>query len=398
MSSTTTSNAPPNKVDVEMADAGYKEWSHTLAMTGCPNVSGDPDMPVKELTKAEKDKAKKKAKKKAKYAVGAGAPTPATASVGYSLSATASAAFCVRACAAVPVQNQDSSSHMYVSSSEMIFAELRKHLETYGLDPTHINHIVSGLSDAGRYAGSRPWFILDGGCDWSMLGADIHKNSQEPDRYRSISLRTRENCLVMEIIHDPSHPNMEGYDMSLHLYPVTCPKHIVFEEWRVEAFLKDIGKSIVGGRVRSKFLESATFEWIKSHPPPDTLSPKQVTYPLQLAMMNLEKHKVATTKSIAKEAETKTTSERASVVLEKANRDYLQSCEEAELASKEMVEHIMTQETLQKEVDQLVRERRIQEIQDKIRIQNEVSLKQAEASAQRQSELEAELAVATLSD
>jgi len=117
---------------------------------------------------------------------------------------------------------------------------------------------------------------------------------------------------------------------------------------------------------------------------------------LQLAMLNLEKHKVATTKSIAKEAETKTTSERASVVLEKANRDYLQSCEAAELASKEMVEHIMTQETLQKEVDQLVRERRIQEIQDKIRIQNEVSLKQAQASAQRQSELEAELA-ATLS-
>ena len=119
---------------------------------------------------------------------------------------------------------------------------------------------------------------------------------------------------------------------------------------------------------------------------------------LQLAIMNLEKYKLETTKSIAKEAETKTTSERASAVLEKANRDYLQCCLEAEQASKEMVEHIMTQETLQKEVDQLVRERRIQEIQDKIRIQNEVSLKQAQASAQRQSELEAELAAATLSD
>jgi len=140
--------------------------------------------------------------------------------------------------------------------------------------------------------------------------------------------------------------------------------------------------------------------WIKSHPPPspDTVLPNQVADPLEIAMMNLEKHKVATTKSIAKEAETKTTSERASAVLEKANRDYLQSCEEAELASKEMVAHIMTQETLLKEVDLLVRERKIQEIQDKIRIQNEVSMKQAQASAQRQSELEAELAAATLSD
>ena len=114
-------------------------------------------------------------------------------------------------------------------------------------------------------------------------------------------------------------------------------------------------------------------------------------------MLNLEKQKLVTTKSIAKEAETKTTSERASAVLEKANRDYLESCQEEELASKEMVEYIMTQETLQKEVDQLIRERRIQEIQDKIRIQNEVSLKQAQASALRQSELEAELAAAILS-
>ena len=122
------------------------------------------------------------------------------------------------------------------------------------------------------------------------------------------------------------------------------------------------------------------------------------TDPLELAMLNLRKHNELTTKSIAKEAETKTMCERSSSVLEKANRDYLQSCEEAELASKEMVEYIMTQETLQKEVDQLVRERRIQQIQDKIRIQNEVSLKQVQASALRQSELEAELAVATLSD
>jgi len=50
--------------------------------------------------------------------------------------------------------------------------------------------------------------------------------------------------------------------------------------------------------------------------------------PLQLAMINLEKHKLLTTKSIAKEAKTKTTSDRASVVFEKANRDYLQSCGE----------------------------------------------------------------------
>ena len=117
---------------------------------------------------------------------------------------------------------------------------------------------------------------------------------------------------------------------------------------------------------------------------------------LQLAMMNLEKYKVETTKSIAKEAVTKTTSERASAVLEKANRDYLQCCLEAEQASREMVEHIIAQETLQKEVDQLVREQRIQEIQDKIRIQNEVSAKQAQAIALRQAELEAELAFAAV--
>ena len=130
---------------------------------------------------------------------------------------------------------------------------------------------------------------------------------------------------------------------------------------------------------------------------------------LQLAIMNLEKYKLETTKSIAKEAETKTTSERASAVLEKANRDYLQCCLEAEQASKEMVENMVAQETIQKEVDQLLREetiqkevdqllreQRIQEIQDKIRIQNEVSAKQAQASALRQAELEAELAFAAV--
>ena len=117
---------------------------------------------------------------------------------------------------------------------------------------------------------------------------------------------------------------------------------------------------------------------------------------LQLAIMNLEKYKLETTKSIAKEAETKTTSERASAVLEKANRDYLQCCLEAEQASKEMVENMEAQETIQKEVDQLLREQRIQEIQDKIRIQNEVSAKQAQASALRQAELEAELAFAAV--
>ena len=77
---------------------------------------------------------------------------------------------------------------------------------------------------------------------------------------------------------------------------------------------------------------------------------------LQLAIMNLEKYKLETTKSIAKEAETKTTSERASAVLEKANRDYLQCCLEAEQASKEMVENMVAQETIQKEVDQLVKQ------------------------------------------
>ena len=117
---------------------------------------------------------------------------------------------------------------------------------------------------------------------------------------------------------------------------------------------------------------------------------------LQLAIMNLEKYKLETTKSIAKEAESKTTSERASAVLEKANRDYLQCCLEAEQASKEMVENMVAQETIQKEVDQLLREQRIQEIQDKIRIQNEVSAKQAQASALRQAELEAELAFAAV--
>ena len=118
---------------------------------------------------------------------------------------------------------------------------------------------------------------------------------------------------------------------------------------------------------------------------------------LELAVLELEKQKVATTAAISHESETKTIREKASIVFEKANIDYLESCAGAEQASKEMVAHTMAQETLQKQVDQLLREEKIREIQDNMRLHYETSAKQVQDSALRQSELEAELTAATLS-
>ena len=77
---------------------------------------------------------------------------------------------------------------------------------------------------------------------------------------------------------------------------------------------------------------------------------------LELAMLNLEKHKIVTTVAISHESETKTTCVRTSIVLKKANMDYLESCAAAEQASKEMVACMIELETLQKEVDQLVKQ------------------------------------------
>ena len=116
----------------------------------------------------------------------------------------------------------------------------------------------------------------------------------------------------------------------------------------------------------------------------------------ELAVDKLIKHQQRTIAAGTRESETSTQNERASAVFEQAKVDYLDSCVAMEGASKDLVVCLIGLETLQKEVDQLVKARTIQNIKDKIRNHIEVTEKQAQTSAHIQADLEAELASAIL--
>lgn len=158
--------------------------------------------------------------------------------------------------------NTFNSSHMYITSSEMIFVELINHLEMSGLEPIQIKYILSQMNIAGKYAGSDAWFC-DKGVEWTASTQYVKMPTHDVGSH--IRLRQthvselidgeRSMHTVMELIYHAK----EGYT-SLHLYPVLISptpwcRDELQQDWMLSKGIKWYGTE-------------STKSWIASNPPP----------------------------------------------------------------------------------------------------------------------------------
>ena len=157
--------------------------------------------------------------------------------------------------------NPFDSSHMYITSSEMIFVKLKHHLEVSGLEPIQIEYILSQMNIAGKYAGSVAWFS-DEGVEWTASTQYV----KMPPHDVGSHIRLRQTH-VMELIERSTHTVMEliyhakeGYT-SMHLYPVLISQN----PWRPDELQQDwiLSKGI------KWYGTDSTKSWIASNPPPD---------------------------------------------------------------------------------------------------------------------------------
>ena len=157
--------------------------------------------------------------------------------------------------------NTFNSSHMYITSSEMIFVELINHLEMSGLEPIQIEYILSQMNIAGKYAGSDAWFC-DKGVEWTastqyvkMPPHDVGSHIRLRQTHVS-ELIERSTHTVMELIYHAK----EGHT-SLHLYPVLMSptpwcRDELQQDWMLSKGIKWYGTD-------------STKSWIASNPSPD---------------------------------------------------------------------------------------------------------------------------------